>query len=173
MGSQHLALADLPPGKTRYPLYRRLGGPRGRSGRSRKISPPTEFNPRTVQPVASCYTNYAIPPPVNAWTGTHLLLIYLYQFFVGRDSVAGIVTRYRLDGPGIESRWGQDFQHTSRPVLWSTQPPIQWVPSLFPGWKRPGRCVDHPLLSSAEVKWRAELYLYSLSGPSWSVLVWT
>jgi hypothetical protein len=31
----------LPPGKTRYPLYRRLGGPKGRSGQVRKISPPT------------------------------------------------------------------------------------------------------------------------------------
>jgi hypothetical protein len=28
------------PGKTRYPLYRRVGGPQGRSGRVRKISPP-------------------------------------------------------------------------------------------------------------------------------------
>jgi len=27
------------PGKTRYPLYRRLGGPQGRSGQMRKISP--------------------------------------------------------------------------------------------------------------------------------------
>ena len=34
------APAALPPGKTRYPLYRRLGGPQGRSGRVRKISPP-------------------------------------------------------------------------------------------------------------------------------------
>jgi hypothetical protein len=31
----------LPPGKTRYPLYRRLGGSQGRSGQVRKISPPT------------------------------------------------------------------------------------------------------------------------------------
>jgi len=29
----------LPPGKTRYPLFRRLGGPQGRSGRVQKISP--------------------------------------------------------------------------------------------------------------------------------------
>jgi hypothetical protein len=42
-----------PPGKTRHPLYRRLGGPQGRSGRVRKISPPPGFDPRTVQPVAS------------------------------------------------------------------------------------------------------------------------
>ena len=38
---QHHAPAALPPGKTRYSLYRRLGGPQGRSGRVRKISPPT------------------------------------------------------------------------------------------------------------------------------------
>ena len=31
------------PGKTRYPLYRRLGGPHGRSGQVPKISPPTEI----------------------------------------------------------------------------------------------------------------------------------
>jgi hypothetical protein len=33
----------LAPGKTRYPLYRRLGGPQGRSGQMRKISPPTRI----------------------------------------------------------------------------------------------------------------------------------
>jgi hypothetical protein len=41
MGGQRHALAALPPGKTRYPLYRRLGGPQSRSRRMRKISPPT------------------------------------------------------------------------------------------------------------------------------------
>ena len=30
-----------PPGKTRYPFYRRLGGPQGRSGQVGKISPST------------------------------------------------------------------------------------------------------------------------------------
>jgi hypothetical protein len=38
---QHHAPAALPPGTTRYLLYRRLGGPQGRSGRVRKMSPPT------------------------------------------------------------------------------------------------------------------------------------
>ena len=28
----------LPPGKTRYPLYRRLGGPQGRSGRAQNLA---------------------------------------------------------------------------------------------------------------------------------------
>ena len=44
------------PGKPRYPLYRRLRGPQGRSGQVRKISLPPEFDPRTIQPVASRYT---------------------------------------------------------------------------------------------------------------------
>ena len=51
---------SLPPGKDRYPLYRRLGVPQGRSGQVRKISLPRVFDPRTVQPVASRYTDYAI-----------------------------------------------------------------------------------------------------------------
>ena len=52
--------AALPPGKTRYPLYRRLGGPQGRSGRVRKTRPSPGFDPRTVQPVAIRYTGWAI-----------------------------------------------------------------------------------------------------------------
>ena len=52
----------LPTGKTRYPFYRRLGGPQGRSGQVRKISPPTRFDPRTIQPAASRYTDCATRP---------------------------------------------------------------------------------------------------------------
>jgi hypothetical protein len=40
----------LPPGKTRYPLYRRLGGPQGRYGQVRKISPPPGFGPGPSSP---------------------------------------------------------------------------------------------------------------------------
>ena len=56
---------SLHPGKTRYPLYRRLGGPQGRSGEVRKISSAPGFDPRTVQPVASLCTDYAIRPTVR------------------------------------------------------------------------------------------------------------
>ena len=53
---------------TPWPLYprgrtRRLGEPQGRSGRARKILPPMGFDPRTVQPVASRYTDWAIQAP--------------------------------------------------------------------------------------------------------------
>jgi hypothetical protein len=41
VGGQRQAPAALLPGKIRYPLYRRLGEPQGRSGLVRKISPPT------------------------------------------------------------------------------------------------------------------------------------
>jgi hypothetical protein len=54
------------------------------------------------------------------------------------DSSVGIATRYGLDGPGIESRWRRDIPHLSRPALGPTQPPIQWVPGLFPGSKAAG-----------------------------------
>jgi hypothetical protein len=55
----------LTPGKTRYPLYRRLGGPHGRSGQVCKISPPLGFDPWTIQPVGSRYTDYATWPTVE------------------------------------------------------------------------------------------------------------
>jgi hypothetical protein len=60
------SVRSLPPGKTRYPLYRRLGRPQGRSGQVRKISPPLVFVPRTVQPVASHYTDWATRPTLSS-----------------------------------------------------------------------------------------------------------
>jgi hypothetical protein len=51
-------------GKTRYPLYRKLGGPQNRYGRVRKISPSPGFDPRTAHPVASRCTDCAIATAV-------------------------------------------------------------------------------------------------------------
>jgi len=44
----------LPLGKTRYPFYRRLGGPQGRSGRAENRVP-TGIRSRTLQLVVSRY----------------------------------------------------------------------------------------------------------------------
>ena len=60
MGGQRQAPITLPPGKIRYPLYRRLGGPQRRCGRVRKISPLQGFDPPAMQPLASRYTSCAI-----------------------------------------------------------------------------------------------------------------
>jgi len=38
---------------------------------------------------------------------------------VDRDSSDGIKTRYGMDGPGIEFRWGRNFLHPSRLALYN------------------------------------------------------
>ena len=74
---------------------------------------------------------------------------------VGRDSVVGIATRYGLDGPGVESRWGRDFPHPSRPALGPTQPPT--VGTESPGGKAAGawRWSPTPILRRDERQSRA------------------
>jgi hypothetical protein len=52
--------------QTRYPLYRRLGGPQGRSAQVQKTSPPLRFDPRTVQPVPSRCSDSEVPGQVKA-----------------------------------------------------------------------------------------------------------
>ena len=59
VGGQRHAPGRFTSGKeTRYPLYRRLGEPQVRSVMVRRISsPPQGLDPRTVEPVASRYTD--------------------------------------------------------------------------------------------------------------------
>jgi len=57
---------------------------------------------------------------------------------VGRDSIVSIATHYELHIPGIKARCGQ----------------VKWL----------GGGVEHPTPSSAKVKARTELYLYSPLG---------
>ena len=98
-------------------------------------------------------------------------IIECVRNFTGRVSSVSIATRYGLDGPGIGSRWGVRFSATFQNGPEAQPASYIMGTGTFPGVKRPGRGVDHPPPSSAEVKERAELYLYSPSGPAWPVLV--
>jgi len=78
--------------------------------------------------------------------------------------------RYRLEGPLIGSRLGE---------ILLTRPDRPWGPPgllydgyrvSLPGVKWLGRDVDHSPKSSAKVKERVQLYLFSPSGPLWPVL---
>ena len=58
---------NLPPGKTRYPFYRRLGGPQGRFGRAENLVP-TGIRSRNLQPVVSRYTDRATRPTIYIYS---------------------------------------------------------------------------------------------------------
>ena len=80
VGDQRHAPAALPPG-TKLGTHCTGGwvGPRaGRNG-GRKISPPPRFDPRTVQPVASGYTDYATPVHEGESVAFHFLATYGLQ----------------------------------------------------------------------------------------------
>jgi hypothetical protein len=89
-------------------------------------------------------------------------------------------------GPGYYSRYGDSLRAGRSgdriPVGARFSTPVQTGPGAHPVFctmgtgspsrekKLPGRGVDHPHPSNAEVKERAELHLSSSSGPSWPVL---
>ena len=70
----------LPPGKTRYPFYRRLGGPQGRPGRAENLVP-TGIQSRTVQPVVSRYTYSATRPVYTTYMYIYIYIFVLYELY--------------------------------------------------------------------------------------------
>jgi hypothetical protein len=142
---------------------------------SMKISSDTIRNRTRNLPVCS-----AVPQPLR-----HRVLIYYYYcyilityifvhlYFGGPASSVGIATLYGPDGPGIESRWGAKFSAPVHTGPGAHSASCTMGTGSFPGIKRPGRGVDHPPTSSAELKERVELYLYSplgLRGLFWGEL---
>ena len=77
----------------------------------------------------------------------------IYAFCIitsGPGSSVGIATGYGLDGPGIESRWGETFRRPDRP--WGPPSLLYNGYRAFPGGrKRPGRDADLSSPPSAEI----------------------
>jgi hypothetical protein len=95
---------------------------------------------------------------------------FVFERGRGRYSSVGIGTCCGLDGPVMESRWGE-ILYTSADWPWG--PPCLLYNGYrvsFPGVKRPGCNVNHPPTSSTEVRERVELYFYFHSGSSWLVI---
>ena len=76
VGGQHRAPAALSPGKTWYPMYRRLGRSQDQSGWVQKISLPPGFDPWNAQPVVRCYTD---PTDVRILTNFGLKMAEYHQ----------------------------------------------------------------------------------------------
>jgi len=90
------------------------------------------------------------------------LFYFSYPNNVGRDSSVGIVTRYGLNGLEIESQRGSQIFRTCPNRPWAHPASYTMGTGSFPGVNRPGRGVDHPPSSSADVKERVELRLRGL-----------
>ena len=99
VGGQHHTLATLPPGMTRYPLYRWLGRPKGQSGQVQEILSPLGFDSWTVQPTASRSTDYTF------------LALFSYKFF-------RLLTHFWLI---MSQRKGSNSHTMSLKTFWSSQ----------------------------------------------------
>ena len=75
----------LPPGKTRYPFYRMLCGPQGRSGKAENIVP-TGIRSRTIQRVVSRCTDWATRS-TNRYSNTTYLLVITFVSILGSQNV--------------------------------------------------------------------------------------
>ena len=105
-----------------------------------------EFHTKTWYAILARTCNYACKTHHSLSQNTPLLGSRCEEPHYAFPSIApvGIATRYGLDGPGIECRWGARF---SAPV--QTGPGAHPASSTmgtgsFPGVKRPGRGADHP-----------------------------
>jgi len=128
----------LPLGKTRYPLYRRLGGPQGRSGRRENLIP-TGNRSRTVQLVAQSLYRRSYRAHICKYTNG-----VVYTLYGSRDYSVGIATEL----PG----WTFPRSNPGGGEIFRTCPDRPWGPPsllyngyrIFPGVKQPARDVEHP-----------------------------
>ena len=110
-GSASGSVRFLPPGKTRYPLYRRLGGPQGRSGR-RKTSPHWDSIPGLSSPQSVAIPTELSGPRISVLS----ILIMLCAGQLG----------FSISCVGKSLFYSQN----SRPSQQLTVPSVLWIPTL-------------------------------------------
>jgi hypothetical protein len=90
-------------GKTRYPLYRRLGGPQGRSGQVRKVSPPPGFFLQNCTFISrtSSTSGYQSAFLKDTWTGV-LVVVYKKSYRCSPVLDSGEKGDPHLVGPVVE-----------------------------------------------------------------------
>ena len=123
---------SLPPGKTRYPLYKRLGGPPGPVWTGSGYLAPPGFDPRTVQPEASRYTDYATRPTIRNTSCSNLNSDTVYS-----GEISGF--------------WNHlSFLHFKISTV--VNPRRQWTPSLLK-WPKPVGEDCHPTNIEVQEEW--------------------
>ena len=90
------------PGKTRYALYRRLRGPKGRSGQVRKISPPTGI--RSPNPPASSQSLYRLSYRAHNYGGILLKSFLVDQYNDPKPTKSSKQSREALYKEGANTR---------------------------------------------------------------------
>ena len=129
VGGQHHAPTNLLPGKTRYPLYRRLGRPQGRSGRVRKISPPPSFDPPDRPARSESLYRLCYPGPYYFYMA---LRIPRSRIFAVLFSLSRQISTYQY----LKSRHGcfipHSFQFTNYStirhyIVWPTDSVVKWA----------------------------------------------
>ena len=134
----------------------------------------------------SCRKIFFLPPYAQELCG-NIMIIYTILWILNKlcDEIHWFLTS--RCGPGQLTRYGHSLQAWrpgDRIMVWARfsvpfhngtgvhPAPYIMVTGSFPGVKRPGRGVDHPHQSSAEIKEIVDLYIYYISGISWPVLGW-
>jgi len=166
VGGQRHASVALPPAKTRYPFYRRLGGPQGRSGRVWKISPPRRDSiPGPSSPLrVAIQTELSQPTRIywkiqikyhvmNTYRGewrckTINNFMFLFSLFLPAVCQSGLAPKLLSGTPQphqqfiwrnyVPNSW---LSEASRRALGPIQSPILWVTGKDLPWVSGGRGV--------------------------------
>jgi hypothetical protein len=130
-----------------YCTYR-LGWPRGRSARVRKISPSLEFDPRTVQHISSCHTDYAFPAAKNYCLHRNLQVLGIWQILV--------YVLYKKKAvwcaDGTAGRYAYSFGHTGMVVMCSKY--VSWNILLLHSAYRRSDCFCSYRCARLVLKWK-------------------